>query len=68
MIGIEFKRHHTQFYSIVFFEIPWAPYQINQLSPFTFLWRAKKSNKRNPPSAADSPLKRMVSVARAKTR
>jgi len=35
---------------------------------FTFLWRAKKSNKRNPPNDEESPLNPMAAVARAKTR
>jgi len=29
--------------------IPGTSYLIDRLSSFTFLWRAKKSNKRNPP-------------------
>jgi len=45
-----------------------CPYHLQLPVIFTFLWRAKKSNKRNPPGAADSPLNRMGSVARAKTR
>jgi hypothetical protein len=36
--------------------------------PLTFLCRPKKSNKRNPPCAAESPLRVRVSVAWAKTR
>jgi len=47
--------------------IPGTPYLINRLFSFTFL-DGQESNKRIQPSATESPLNRVVFVARVKTR